>query len=41
MKNVAYIDGQNLFMGTTKREPSWAVDLVRFRVFLKEKYDVE
>jgi len=41
MKNIAYIDGQNLFMGTTKQEPSWKVDLNRFRVFLKEKYSVE
>lgn len=41
MKNLTYVDGQNLFMGTTKREPSWKVDLARFRVFLREKYDVD
>lgn len=40
MSNVAYIDGQNLFMGTTKRDPLWSVDLARFRVYLKEKYQV-
>jgi uncharacterized LabA/DUF88 family protein len=41
MKNIAYIDGQNLFMGTTKREPQWSVDLERFRVYLQEKYNVD
>ena len=41
MNNIAYIDGQNLFMGTTRKEPEWRVDLTRFRVYLKEKYNVE
>jgi uncharacterized LabA/DUF88 family protein len=41
MENIAYIDGQNLFMGTTKRDPEWRVDLNRFRVYLKEKYRVD
>ncbi|MCA9357343.1 NYN domain-containing protein [Candidatus Nomurabacteria bacterium] len=39
--NIAYIDGQNLYMGTTKREPVWIVDLQKFRVYLKEKYKVK
>lgn len=39
--NIAYIDGQNLHLGTTKREPSWEVDLARFRVFLEERYSVK
>ncbi|MFT7507368.1 MAG: uncharacterized LabA/DUF88 family protein [Acidimicrobiales bacterium] len=39
--NIAYIDGQNLHLGTTKREPVWEVDLARFRVFLEEKYQVK
>ncbi len=39
--NIAYIDGQNLHLGTTKREPEWEVDLARFRVFLEEKYKVK
>ena len=39
--NIAYIDGQNLFMGTTKSEPSWHIDLSRFRVYLKNKYGIE
>jgi uncharacterized LabA/DUF88 family protein len=39
MSNLAFIDGQNLNFGT--RANNWKVDLVRFRVFLKEKYNVE
>ncbi len=39
--NVAYIDGQNLYMGTSKSQPIWKVDLVRFRVYLRDKYNVE
>jgi len=38
--NIAYIDGQNLYMGTTKSEPSWKIDLARFRVYLQKKYGV-
>ncbi len=38
--NIAYIDGQNLYMGTSKSEPSWDIDLVRFRVYLEKKYHV-
>lgn len=39
--NIAYVDGQNLYMGTSKCSPKWKVDLARFRVYLKQKYDVE
>lgn len=39
--NIAYIDGQNLYMGTTKSSPRWHIDLTRFRVYLKQKYSVE
>ncbi|MFT5037050.1 MAG: uncharacterized LabA/DUF88 family protein [Candidatus Azotimanducaceae bacterium] len=39
--NIAYIDGQNLYLGTTKRDPEWEVNLTRFRVFLEEKYQVK
>lgn len=39
--NYAFIDGQNLFMGTTKHPSSpWSVDLYRFRVYLERKYGV-
>lgn len=40
-KNYAFIDGQNLHMGTTKTEPSWKIDFKRFRIFLKDKYHIE
>src|SRR3989338_6788927 len=40
-KNYAFIDGQNLYMGTAKREVDpWKIDLARFRVYLNQKYDV-
>ena len=39
-RNIAYIDGQNLYMGTKSALPSWEVDLVRFRRYLAEKYHV-
>ena len=38
--NIAYIDGQNLYMGTAKSEPEWHIDLARLRVYLKQKYNV-
>jgi uncharacterized LabA/DUF88 family protein len=40
-RNIAYIDGQNLYMGTTKREPGWKIDLARFREYLAKKYNVD
>jgi len=41
MKNYCYIDGQNLHLGTASAEPSWGVDLYKFRIYLREKYKVE
>lgn len=39
--NFAFIDGQNLFMGTAKRQiDPWKIDLIRFRIYLENKYDV-
>lgn len=39
--NFAFIDGQNLFMGTAKREKDpWRIDLARFRIYLEQKYQV-
>ena len=38
--NIAYIDGQNLRKGTTKREPLWEVDLKKTRFYLARKYNV-
>ena len=47
LKNTAFIDGQNLWLGTSKVskdgeiiESSW-LDLKKFRIYLKEKYKVE
>ena len=39
-KNIAYVDGQNLHLGTTKNTPSWTIDLLRFRQYLDKKYSV-
>ena len=39
--NFAFIDGQNLYMGTRSENPSWAVDLVKFRKYLFRKYHIQ
>lgn len=39
MTNQAFIDGQNLYMNT--KAFGWGVDLTRFRIYLREKYDAE
>lgn len=40
--NLAFIDGQNLYMSTSKRVSlPWSIDLVRFRIYLKQKYKVK
>lgn len=36
--NLAFIDGQNLHLGTT--ENGWKIDLHKFRVYLKDKYNI-
>ena len=41
MNNQAYIDGQNLILGTTTSDSPWKVDLYRFREYLRRKYHVE
>ncbi len=41
MNNYCYVDGQNLHLGTASADPGWHVDLLRFRIYLKEKYHVE
>lgn len=39
--NFAFIDGQNLYMATAKREiDPWIVDLKRFKIYLVENYAV-
>ena len=41
MKNYCYVDGQNLHLGTANTDPSWHVDLYKFRIYLREKYNVQ
>ena len=37
--NYAFIDGQNLHLGTM--EDNWKVDVHKFRIYLKDKYGVK
>lgn len=44
--NIAYIDGQNLYLGTSglhkeKGDAPWKIDLPRFRIYLEQKYKVQ
>lgn len=39
--NEAFIDGQNLHFGTTHSDPSWKVDVVKFRTYLRRKFGVK
>jgi uncharacterized LabA/DUF88 family protein len=36
--NIAFIDGQNLHLGT--KESGWAIDHARFRIYLNKKYNI-
>ena len=39
--NYAFIDGQNLYMGTAKLKVyPWKINLERFRIYLEQKYHV-
>lgn len=38
VENYAFIDGQNLFLGT--KQDGWSVDLYKFRIHLRDKYKV-
>lgn len=40
MNNEAFIDGQNLYLGTKQAEESWEIDLKKFRFYLYRKYKV-
>lgn len=37
--NLAFIDGQNLHLGTA--ENGWKIDHKKFRIYLKDKYHIE
>lgn len=41
MSNIAYVDGQNLYMGTANCSNPWFVDLAKFRIYLQQKYNVD
>lgn len=41
MKNLAFIDGQNLYMGTKSSDKPWKVNLAKFKIYLERKYDVD
>lgn len=40
IQNQAFIDGQNLFLGTTTSSNPWRIDLYRFREYIRRKYHV-
>ena len=41
ISNYAFIDGQNLYLGTAKSEiDPWMIDLARLKVYLKDKYKI-
>ena len=37
--NQAFVDGQNFYMNT--KANNWSVDLKKFRIYLREKYNVD
>jgi len=41
MRNRAFIDAQNLHLGTTKSINPWSIDFNKFRLYLSEKYSVD
>ena len=38
--NLAFIDGQNFYLGTTLSDKPWRVNLSRFKIYLEKKYSV-
>jgi len=38
--NLAFVDGQNLYMGTNSDDPPWKVDFAQLREYLRKKYKV-
>lgn len=41
IRNVAYIDNQNLYRASTNNPQPWDVDMRRLRVYLRDKYKVQ
>ena len=40
ISNIAFVDGQNLHLGTTQASFPWKIDLYKFREYLRKKYQV-
>jgi uncharacterized LabA/DUF88 family protein len=40
IENYAFIDGQNLQLGTLGSHQAWVVSFKKFRIYLREKYQV-
>ena len=38
-KNIAFIDGQNLHLGTMSS--GWKVDFEKFRIYLRDRFAIE
>lgn len=38
LRNIAFIDGQNLTQNMRNSKRPWKLDLIKFRTFLKDKY---
>ena len=38
--NLAFVDGQNLHLGTTLGDKPWKVNLSKFKIYLERKYGV-
>lgn len=41
INNLAFIDGQNLHMGTTLSNNPWKISLNKFKIYLEKKYGVK
>jgi uncharacterized LabA/DUF88 family protein len=41
MSNLAFIDGQNLYKSTKTSKDPWEINLKKFRIYLKDKYNVK
>lgn len=41
INNLAFIDGQNLHMGTTLSDNPWKINLGKFKIYLEKKYGVK
>ena len=41
LRNIAFVDGQNLAQNMRNAPRPWKLDLIKFRTFLKDKYDCD